>query len=50
MMHARIFVWSAVGSEGYMLCSVLGDLKIAEIVDAPNWVVSFHFPTSPLAG
>jgi acetamidase/formamidase len=28
----------------YMLCSVAGDLRISEIVDVPNWVVSFYFP------
>jgi acetamidase/formamidase len=28
----------------YMLCSVCADLRINEIVDAPNWVVSFYFP------
>jgi len=28
----------------YMLCSVAGDLRISEIVDMPNWVVSFYFP------
>jgi acetamidase/formamidase len=28
----------------YMLCSVQGDLKISEIVDAPNWVVSIYIP------
>jgi acetamidase/formamidase len=31
-------------AEAYMLCSVAGDLKISEIVDQPNWVVSFDFP------
>lgn len=31
-------------AEAYMLCSVAGDLKISEIVDQPNWVVSFCFP------
>ncbi|TNB47452.1 acetamidase [Martelella lutilitoris] len=31
-------------ADAYMLCSVAGDLKISEIVDAPNWVVSFYFP------
>ena len=31
-------------SQAYILCSVAGDLKISEIVDAPNWVVSFHMP------
>lgn len=30
--------------EAYMLCSVCGDLRISEIVDMPNWVVSFYFP------
>ena len=28
----------------YLLCSVCGDLRISEIVDMPNWVVSFYFP------
>ena len=31
-------------SQAYILCSVAGDLKISEIVGAPNWVVSFHMP------
>ena len=30
--------------EAYMLCSTCGDLRISEVVDAPNWVVSFYFP------
>jgi acetamidase/formamidase len=30
--------------EAYMLCSVCADLRISEIVDAPNWTVSFYFP------
>jgi acetamidase/formamidase len=30
--------------EAYMLCSVCGDLRVNEIVDMPNWVVSFYFP------
>jgi acetamidase/formamidase len=32
--------------EAYVLCSVAGDLKISEVVDAPNWVVSFLLPNS----
>jgi acetamidase/formamidase len=28
----------------YMLCSVCGDLRISEIVDRPNWVVSCYIP------
>ena len=31
-------------SEAYMLCSVCADLRISEIVDQPNWVVSLYFP------
>jgi acetamidase/formamidase len=30
--------------DAYILCSVCGDLRISELVDAPNWVVSFYFP------
>lgn len=30
--------------EAYMLCSICGDLRISEIVDLPNWVVTFYFP------
>jgi acetamidase/formamidase len=30
--------------KAYMLCSVCGDLRISEIVDVPNFVVSFYFP------
>lgn len=32
--------------DAYLLCSVAGDLRISEIVDMPNWVVSFYFPRS----
>ena len=37
---------SLTESQAYCLCSVAGDLKISEIVDAPNWIVSFHMPLS----
>ena len=30
--------------DAYMLCSVCGDLRISEIVDLPNWTVSFYVP------
>jgi len=30
--------------EAYVLCSVAADLKISEVVDAPNWVVSAFLP------
>ena len=41
------WVSSATGmsaTQAYMLCSVCGDLRISEIVDMPNWTVSFYFP------
>ncbi|MCJ7499810.1 acetamidase/formamidase family protein [bacterium] len=30
--------------EAYMLCSVCADLRISEIVDVPNFIVSYYFP------
>lgn len=30
--------------DAYMLVSTCGDLRISEIVDMPNWLVSFYFP------
>ena len=30
--------------DAYMLCSLVGDLKIAEVVDVPNMLVTMHFP------
>lgn len=30
--------------EAYVLCSVCVDLKIAEVVDAPNWIVTASLP------
>ncbi|MDR7555112.1 MAG: acetamidase/formamidase family protein [Armatimonadota bacterium] len=32
--------------DAYVLCSVAVDLKISEIVDAPNWIVSAYLPLS----
>jgi acetamidase/formamidase len=32
--------------EAYIVCSVAVDLKICEIVDAPNWIVSAFLPES----
>ena len=29
----------------YCLCSIAADLRISELVDAPNWVVTMHLPT-----
>jgi acetamidase/formamidase len=36
--------------EAYLLCSLAGDLKISEIVDAPNWIVSFYMPLGIFGG
>jgi acetamidase/formamidase len=30
--------------DAYLLLSLVGELRISEIVDAPNWVVSLHIP------
>jgi len=35
--------------EAYALCSVAVDLKISEVVDAPNWVVSAFLPLALFA-
>jgi acetamidase/formamidase len=32
--------------ESYILCSVAADLKISEVVDKPNWIVSCYIPLS----
>jgi acetamidase/formamidase len=32
--------------DAYLLCSVTVDLKISEIVDAPNWIVTAYCPLS----
>jgi acetamidase/formamidase len=36
--------------DAYMLCSVAVDLRISEIVDRPNWVVSAFLPLDIFAG
>jgi formamidase len=30
--------------DAYLLLSLVGELRISEIVDAPNWVASLHIP------
>lgn len=32
--------------DAYLLLSLTGELRISEIVDAPNWVVSMHVPAN----
>ena len=34
------------GEQAYCLCGAAVDLKISEIVDAPNWIVSAYLPLS----
>ena len=34
--------------EAYMLCSLAGDLKIAEVVDVPHVLVAMHMPKEVL--
>lgn len=34
--------------DAYLLLSLVGELRISEVVDAPNWVVSMHVPASYL--
>lgn len=36
--------------EAYVLCSVAVDLKISEVVDAPNWLVSAFLPKGIFVG
>lgn len=33
-------------ADAYLLCSVVVDLKVTEVVDRPNWVVSAYLPKS----
>ncbi|WP_234972340.1 acetamidase/formamidase family protein [Halobaculum gomorrense] len=36
--------------DAYVLCSAAVDLKISQVVDAPNWTVSAYLPESVLSG
>jgi acetamidase/formamidase len=36
--------------DAYMLCSLAGDLKITEVVDAPNWMVGCFMPDAVFTG
>jgi len=37
-------------SEAYVLCSLAGELKIAEVVDAPHVLVAMHMPKQVVGG
>jgi len=36
--------------EAFALCSVAMDLKISEVVDAPNWIVTACLPLGIFTG
>ena len=36
--------------DAYILCSLAGDLKICEVVDAPNWIVGCFMPDAIFEG
>ena len=38
--------YDITAEDAYMLCSLVGDLHIAEVVDVPNMLVTMHFPKS----
>jgi acetamidase/formamidase len=44
MVHRHTIHRQQSAVDAYLLCSVSGDLRISEIVDLPNWTVSFYFP------
>ena len=43
-------VYELTHEEAYILCSVAVDLKISQVVDAPNWTVSAYLPKSLFPG
>jgi len=49
MVDHLIANYNISDEEAYMLCSLVGDLKIAEVVDVPNMLVTMHFPKSILS-
>ncbi len=46
MIDWLISIYGLTRSQAYVLCSVAADLKISEIVDAPNFIVSAYMPLS----
>ena len=49
MVDHLIANYDITDEEAYMLCSLAGDLKIAEVVDVPHMLVTMHFPKSILS-
>ncbi|GGE26870.1 acetamidase [Pullulanibacillus camelliae] len=46
MIEHLVETYGLTSGEAYMLCSVAVDLRINEIVDAPNWLVSAFLPNA----
>ena len=46
MIDHLINNYDITDEDAYMLCSLVGDLHIAEVVDVPNMLVTMHFPKS----
>lgn len=36
-------------ADAYLLCSLAGNLRIGEVVNAPNWLVAYTFPLGVLS-
>ncbi|MFW6413118.1 MAG: acetamidase/formamidase family protein [Oceanicaulis sp.] len=48
-MIDRLGAWRGLSPEdAYLLCSVCGEMRAAQLVDAPNWTAAFSFPLSRL--
>ena len=45
-VKGMVLDWSGTTADAYVLASLAGDLKIAEVVDLPNVLVSMHMPKS----
>jgi acetamidase/formamidase len=50
MVAHLVATYHLAPAEAYVLCSVAADLKISEVVNAPNWVVSSYLPLSIFRG
>ncbi|HEY4600718.1 MAG TPA: acetamidase/formamidase family protein [Cerasibacillus sp.] len=46
MIEHIVDTYGVSDEEAYMLCSIAVDLRISEIVDAPNWLVSAFLPNA----
>lgn len=44
MIDHIVTTYGLTWEEAYMLCSLVGDLKIAEVVDMPHMLVTMHIP------